>query len=604
MDRTSEVFGWQRLVGFAGLLAIVFSLEWAEAFFVPVALSLLLTFLLTPAVKGLEWLGLGRILSVLLVVILSFSILIGIGVATAFQFSNLIQNLPQYTRNVRKKVSDLAELLNLEKVRRTIEELEKEAGGKEGSGGRPAADGQDQDKVVVVKPPGGLGITSIPGTVGSALEPLASVGMVIVLVVFMLIQREDIRNRVIRLIGHGHLATTTKALDEGAQRISRYLLMQSVVNGTFGLGSGLGLFIIGLPYALLWGLLSALLRFIPYVGAWLTAFLAFGLSLAVFPGWTRPLAVIGLIAGLEVFINAGVEPLLYSRSAGVSQVALLLAVAFWTWLWGPVGLLLATPLTVCLVVLGRYVPHLEFLSVLLGDEPVMNASAVYYQRLLAGDHDEAMEVVEEYLASHREDRIYDDLLLLALVLLRKDRANLAPEDERSITRFTREVIEQIAGREPREPVRAPEGPAAPRVHVLGCPARDEVEELGLFMLGQVLVPERFELELMEAKRISLELLSVIETKAPPLVCIAALPHGGFSAGRYLTRRLRKRFPGLRIVVGHWGLEGNQGLRDRRREAFLASGADRVSFSIIETRDQIRELAETVEGAPSTVGVIR
>ena len=594
MARNREVSGWQRLIGLAGLLAIVFALDWAQAFFIPVALALLLTFLLTPPVRSLERVGLGRILSVVVVVVLSFSMIIGIGVATAFQFSSLLQNLPQYTENVRKKVSEVGELINLKKFQQSLEEIEK--GGKEVDGrderGAVAVDGNEQ--MVVVKPKDGKGLTEIPLTLGNAMERLAAAGMVIVLVVFMLIQRDDILNRLIRLIGQGHLATTTRALDEGAQRVSRFLLMQSVVNGTFGVGVGVGLFIIGLPYALFWGLLAAVLRFIPYVGAWLTVFLAFGLSLAVFPGWTRPLVVIALLAGLEILINTVMEPLLYSRSAGVSQVALLIAIAFWTWLWGPVGLLLATPITVCLVVIGRYVPQLGFLSVLLGDEPPMIPSALYYQRILAGDRDEAMEVVEEFLAAHPVEKIHDELLVPALVMARKDRRNLNYEDEHSLIQFTHEVLELVAAREPREPLHGADRTAVAPLLLVGCPARDEMEELGLQMLQQVLDPERITFEVVGGKTMSLDTLSIIETKAPAAICVCALPHGGFAAGRYLVQRLRKRFPGQRILVGHWGLEDGF---DRRREALAAAGADQVAFEVLETRRQLLEMAGSPEGAP-------
>jgi predicted PurR-regulated permease PerM len=593
--RNREVHGWERLIGLAGLLGLAFALDWAQAFFIPVALAMLLTFLLTPAVSGLERLGLGRVISIVVVVVLAFSILIGIGVATAFQFSSLLQNLPQYAQNVRKKVAEVGELINIEKFRRSIKEIEKGSSNVDARDDPAAVTAEGNEQVVVVKPRDGKGLTEIPLTLGNALERLAAAGMVIVLVVFMLIQREDILNRLIRLIGHGHLATTTKALEEGARRISRFLIMQSLVNGTFGLGVGLGLFIIGVPYALFWGLLAAVLRFIPYVGAWLTVFLAFGLSLAVFPGWTRPLVVIGLLAGLEILINSVMEPLLYSRSAGVSQVALLIAIAFWTWLWGPVGLLLATPITVCLVVLGRYVPQFGFLSVLLGDEPVMTPGALYYQRILAGDQDEAMEVVEEYLASHPAEKVYDDLLIPALALSRRDRRNLSYEDEHSIIQFTREVLEVVAARYHREPVHGADRTAEAPLFLVGCPARDEMEELGLHMLNQVLDPQRFTFEIVGGKTLSLEVLSIIEAKAPPAICICALPHGGFASGRYLVQRLRKRFPRLQILVGHWGLEE---VFDRRREALISAGADHVAFELLETRRQLQHLAGSPEGTPA------
>jgi predicted PurR-regulated permease PerM len=209
------------------------------------------------------------------------------------------------------------------------------------------------------------------------IEPLATAGLVLVLVIFMLLKHGDLRSRLIHLAGHRRLTIATKALEEAGQRISRYLLMQSIINGSFGVAAGFGLFLIGVPYAVLWGFLAAALRFIPYVGPAVSAILPSALSLAVFPGWVQPFLVIGLILLLELSIYMVLEPLLYGQSAGVSAVALLVAAAFWTWLWGPVGLLLATPLTVCLGVLSKYVPQLEFVGMLMGDEPALGTHTSY-----------------------------------------------------------------------------------------------------------------------------------------------------------------------------------------------------------------------------------
>jgi len=226
------------------------------------------------------------------------------------------------------------------------------------------------------------------------------------------------------------LTTTTKALDEAGERISRYLLMQSIINGSFGVAVGLGLFLIGVPYALLWGFLAAVLRFIPYVGPGLATILPSALSVAIFPGWWQPVLVIGLIALLELMNFMVLEPWLYGQSAGVSQVALLVAVAFWTWLWGPVGLLLATPLTVCLSVLSKYIPPLDFINTLMGDEPVLDVPTRYYQRLLARDDDEAAEIVERYGQTHAPEDVYEDIMVPALTAAKRDRAlgTMTPED--------------------------------------------------------------------------------------------------------------------------------------------------------------------------------
>ena len=259
---------------------------------------------------------------------------------------------------------------------------------------------KEKPRQVVVKAEESSTFWPIPLAVGPMVERFASAGLVIVLVIFMLIQREDLRNRLIRLVGYGRLTFTTRALEEAGQRISRYLLMQTIINSSFGLAVGLALYLIGVPYAVLWGFLAAVLRFIPYVGPFAAAIMPSALSLAVFEGWLWPILVVGIFVALELICNMVLEPLLYAESAGVSGVGLLVAVAFWTWLWGPVGLVLATPLTVCVVVLGKYVPGMDFIGVLMSDQPAMESNISYYQRLLAMDQAEAAEIVEEHLKTH------------------------------------------------------------------------------------------------------------------------------------------------------------------------------------------------------------
>lgn len=400
----------------ASLVLVIACLYWAQAVLIPIALSILLTFLLSPVVGALERLRLGRIPSVILVAVLAFSLLGGIGWAITLQITSLANDLPKYTKNIKQKIGDLRRAgkgTPVEKVQTTVEEVM----GEIEKGDKAAANEQKPVPVVVQAP-------SLLWQLPSLLESLAMAGLVIVLVVFMLIERHELRNRLIRLVGYGRLTSTTKALDDAGQRISHYLLMQSIINGSFGLAVGLGLFFIGVPYFILWGFLAAALRFLPYVGPVLAAILPITLSLAVYKGWVQPILVIGLFIVVELFSNLVMETLLYSKSAGISEVALLVAVAFWTWLWGPLGLLLATPLTVCLVVLGKYVPHMEFIGVLMGDEPVMEADVNYYQRLLAKDQDEAAAIVEEYLRTHPVEQVYDDLLVAALSHAKRDRDSL------------------------------------------------------------------------------------------------------------------------------------------------------------------------------------
>ena len=237
----------------------------------------------------------------------------------------------------------------------------------------------------------------------------------------MLLKYEDLRNRLIGLVGSGQLTVTTRALDDAGQRISRYLLMQFIINGSYGLAAGLGLFFLGVPYAVLWGFLAAVFRYIPYVGPWIAAFFPIIISLVAFPGWGQLALVIGLFVLLELWSNLLMEPWLYGHSIGVSEVGLLVVTGFWTWLWGPIGLVLATPLTVCLVVLGRHVPQLHFFDLLFGKAPALAPPVIYYQRLLARDQEEATEVVEDYVKAHSLEKVYDEVLIPALLLAWQDR---------------------------------------------------------------------------------------------------------------------------------------------------------------------------------------
>ena len=322
-------------------------------------------------------------------------------------------------------------------------------------------------------------------------------------------------------------------------------------------------------------------------------------SLAIFPGWLQPLLVAGLFVTLELLSNLVMEPLLYRQSAGASQVALLAAAVFWTWLWGPIGLMLATPLTVCLVVLGKHIPDMEFITVLLADQPAMDPDVSYYQRLLAMDSGEATEIVDEYLTTHPLEAAYDDVILPALTRAKRDRqrGRLSDDDEQSIWQATRDVIEELGTEHAQGTVASQEGSPGPgddaagalrKVRIIGCPARDEADALALVMLQQLLDPARWELEIASSHLLVSEALFLVETQAPAMVCIGALPSGGLAAHtRYLCKRLRARFPDLKILVGRWGVEQSV---EEVRDLLRASGADRVGTTLVETREQIQELS--------------
>jgi predicted PurR-regulated permease PerM len=345
---------------FATLILIIACLYWAKVVLIPVALAILVTFLLNPVVNMLQHRWLPHTPAVLLVVALVFSAVSGLGWMLMRQLTILAYELPHYQENLKQKISDFHALGKgglIERVQTTIQEITGELQQlkpptlpeMQPPGESTVPPNGDPEKPVPVVVQGPSVLWQLP----SLLEPLATVGLVIVLVIFMLIRYTDLRSRLVHLVGYGRLTIATKALDEAGHRISRYLLMQSIINGSFGVAVGLGLFLIGVPYAVLWGFLAAVLRFIPYVGPIVSTLLPSALSLAVFPGWGHPFLVIGLILMLELASNMIMEPLLYGQSAGVSEVALLVAVAFWTWLWGAVGLFLATPMTVCLAVLCK-----------------------------------------------------------------------------------------------------------------------------------------------------------------------------------------------------------------------------------------------------------
>jgi predicted PurR-regulated permease PerM len=584
----------------AASVLIIASLYWAQAFLIPVALSILLAFLLTPVADSLERIGLGRLPSVMIIVVLAFSLLTAIGWVVTVQLTEVANELPTYRNNIRQKIADIRGAGKggaLEKLRETAEEVKEELSKEE------PAKAPQKPRQVVVQAEESTTFWPLPLATAPMLERMAAGGLVVVLVIFMLIQRENLRNRLIRLVGYGRLTITTKALEEAGQRISRYLLMQSIINASFGIAVGIALYLIGLPYALLWGFLAAVLRFIPYVGPVVAATLPSALGMAVFRGWTWPILIIAVIVVLELINNMVLEPLLYGESAGVSEVGLLIAVAFWTWLWGPIGLVLATPLTVCVVVISKYVPQLDFIGVLMSDEPVMKSDISYYQRLLAMDQDEAAELVEEHLKSHSKEQVFDDVLVPALNYAKRDfdTGKMAQTEQQFVLQATRQILEDLDGfKAENTSLSSPsaDGPtafkgnppdAAPKIAIVGCPVRDEADEISLIMLRQLLDPDRYEFDILADELLAAEIVEQIAEKKPALICFASLPPGGLAQTRYLCKRLRAQFPDAKLIVGRWGS------RTDNSNALAAAGADRVGNTIIETRDHIIQLSQIVPG---------
>src|SRR5689334_3671083 len=583
---------WIRFAGFVLVIAVLY---WAQAVLVPVALALLITFVLSPPVTFLQR-RIGRVLAVLITVALVFTVLGLAGWGVARQMSNLAGDLPRYRANIQQKISDVrgaSRRGSVEQVQETVNEIQKQIAGPQSPSGTAR-------QPVIVQSQQVSSLTDFPSWVGPAVGPLSTAGFVITLVIFMLLEREDLRGRVIGLVGHGHLAVTTKAFDEAANRVSRQLLMQTLVNIIYGIAIGAGLWALGTPYPLLWAALGAALRFVPYLGPVAAAAGPILVSLAALPGWTRPLSVIGLFVAVELFTNLVLETILYAGAAGVSQVALLIAVAAWTWLWGSMGLLLATPLTVCLVVLGKHVPGLDFLSTLMADSPALAPDVRYYQRLLARDQSEAAEIVQRHAASESVETVYDALMLPALNYAERDRleGRLSDAEEQTVIEETGELLNDVedltrALRPAFLPANANGSDAdaatmaAGHVEVIGCAANGEADATALRMLAQLVATDGIHLHVMPVRLLTAEIVDLVKTRHANLVCIADLPPSPPSKTRYVVRKLRAALPDVRILIGRWAPPE---LADEDRSTLVDTGATHVATTLIETRDQLRTLA--------------
>jgi len=601
---SSEPASGSRITTLAALVIVVTALYFAREVFIPFALAVLLSFMLAPLVIRLRHWGLGRVPAVLAVVGLSVALMAGPAWLVTIQLYDLANKLPDYQLTIQTKLRSFKAPGEgiVEKASRMFRETKKELNQ---SAKSPDSSGEPE-KSPTASPEAA---TPIPvevhereptswqlmrGLLGSIWHPLATAGIVLIFVVFMLVHREDLRDRVLRLVGLGRLSLTTQALDDAAGRVSRYLLMQLVVNVTYGVPLGIGLYLIGVPNAFLWGLMATLLRFIPYVGPWIAAIFPLALAFAVDPGWSMLLLSGGLFVVLELLSNNVVEPWLYGSSTGVSPVAIIVAAVFWTWLWGPVGLLLSTPLTVCLVVLGRYVARLEFLSILLGDEPVLTEEARLYQRMVAKDPDEAFELAQDYLQQHSLLEFYEQVVVPALILAEQDRQRgvLDEDKQRHIWQNIRELVEDLADHKDVTDRTASEKdapaseekrsfPEPEHVSVLCIPARNEADEIAAMILAQLLHRRGVGAKPLSATTLTGEHLEELKENGLDLVCVSKVAAPGIRAVRYLCKRLRNNFPNLKIIVGLWGSDEDQtALRER--------------LALPPTDTVIRTLSEAIE----------
>jgi predicted PurR-regulated permease PerM len=586
-------------VTFAGFVLVIVVLFWAQTLLIPIALAVLLTFVLTPPVTWLQR-YIGRVPAVLVIVALTFVVLAGALWGLANQVTALAGDLPGYRNNILQKAVEVRRMVregSVTKVQETLQEIQAEVEKVDKPRGTSAAP-------VIVRSEQVASMWGFPTWLGPVTGPLATAGFVIVLLIFMLLEREDLRGRLLGLIGHGHLAATTRAFDEAGERVSRQLLMQSIVNAAYGASIGIGLYFLGVPYPLLWATLGAALRFIPYLGPIVAAGAPILVSLAALPGWTRPLWVAAMFVGVELFTNLVLETVLYAGAVGVSQVVLLIAVAFWTWLWGPMGLLMATPLTVCLVVLGKHVPGLEFLSTLMADAPALSPDMSYYQRLLAHDQSEAFDVIEKHVKSNPPDTVYDAIMIPALNYAERDRLEdrLTDEQEAFVVDATRELMPDavVVMREASAAAAAEEAedagttavhdgpPVEKTLSILGYPVSSAADEMALHMLAQFLEETSITVEVLSSRTLVGELIAAIQEQNCPIVCIADLPPSPSSKTRYLVKKLRNALPDVKIEVGRWAPAA---LADDDPRPLMEAGATHVASAMAETANQLRQLAQ-------------
>ena len=588
---------------------IVAALYFGRDILIPVALAALLTFLLAPLVTYLQrWLG--RIGAVLLVVML---ILAGAGTAAYMltsQMVDLATKLPDYQKNIQTKLRSFKVPTGgrFTRFSQTVAELKKDL---PGGGNQPEnAASTNTETALLPEPPSDAQVPVpvieksennpfqlVRVVLSPLLGPLGTAALVMLLVIFMLLKREDLRSRIIRLIGQGHISATTRAMDDAGTRVARYLLMQLVVNLTYGILVAIGLYFIGVPNALLWGAFATVLRFIPYVGPWIGATLPIALSLAVSPGWTMPMLTVGLFVVLELLSNNVLEPWLYGSSTGVTPVALIFAALFWTWLWGPVGLVLATPMTVCLVVMGRHIPRLSFLGVLLSDEDALTpAEDCYYRLLTVGEQDEN-ELVESYLKTNSLCALYDSVFIPVITRMETDyRLELLDEEQRSLVEQSlTDIIEDVGTRpivnqkdaEETIPISSGGG------KVFCLAARASRDELAGTMLGQLLGQAGFEVESAPARLEADELIRLIEKAQADTIFISVVAPSTVLHARYLCLKLRARLRTARIIVGLWG-SINSNLDAIRR--VQDSGADAVVTTFQEAVSHASELSTKDERA--------
>lgn len=591
----------------ATIVAAVAALYFGREVFLPIAIALLLTFALAPMVSALKRVGIPRLPAVIASVLGAFTVLALFSFIVATQVSELAQNIPLYQSNILTKVRSLKETGVgggiIARLSGVIERVGQELDRQEAS--QPTADEPERVPVPVEIVARERPLQVLQNLIGPLISPLASAGLIIVVVIFMLLEREDLRDRFIRLVGYGDLHRTTEALQDAGKRVGRYLLMQLVVNIVYAVPIAFGLWVLGIPNALLWGLLALALRFVPYIGPVIGALLPLFLALAVAPGWSLVLWTAGLFVVMEMITGNVVEPWLYGSRTGLSPLAIIVAAIFWTWLWGPLGLVLSTPLTVCLVVLGRHVPQFEFLDVLFGNEPVLEPHARLYQRLLAGDPDEATDHAEEILEEKYLVEFYDKVAIPALLLGEQDRMRgvMGDEQRRQVAASAQTLVANLDDSaqeeaEEEDPAAAEEAgsrknkeaegegeddielPDGTDMAVLCAGGRGELDDAAAAMLAQVLEVQGATISKASFADMDPASIRRLELDAFDTVVVGFLNRDSVQHARFLVRRLKRVKRVLRVGIVFWS---ENGAANKETAAKLANDidADFVAYGMVD-----------------------
>jgi len=592
MDRPTGATS--RMVTVMGFIAIVTACYFARGLLLPLAMAALVSLLLAPLVGRVERWGLGRGGAVAIVVFAAFLVVVSFGWVVSLQIPDLTEKLPSYRKNISEKIGAFGPAGEyVRRVTSSFEEMGQEVASSAQGKGRSPVTAALPEQLVQTSPAGTLG-----GTLVSILETLGTMVVILILVVFLLIYQSDLRDRMIHLSGHGQVHLTTQAMGEAAENVSRYLLMQSAVNAAYGVVVGIGLVGFGVPNPILWGLVAAVFRFIPYVGPWLGAVMPLFLSLAVFSSWARPGILLGSWILLEALTANVLEPWLYGERTGISPLAVIVAAIFWSWLWGGLGLILSVPLTVTLVVLGKNVPQLSFLSTLLGSASAVPPKMQLYHRLLSRGSDEAAYFMDTFQKGKPLIEVYDSLLVPTLALAKTDRFQGTLEDEReaqllaSVKFLAEDLSERREAPSPDDkpvpedgPPTVPSKPIA--LSVLCIPAADESDEIIAVMLSKLLSEDGFEAETLSPASSAAEKVAALGKRKVDLIVISALPPGALVPARYLHKRIRNAYPTLEVVVGLW----SQGVSaEELKERIGADEHTSFATTLAEALDQVRKHA--------------